>query len=305
MQKTDIAQVITDSIVKQLEQGVAPWVKPWASKPSEGAPHNPSSGTQYRGINFIWLSLLQSSGDFGTSSQWMTYKQAQDMGAQVSSRAKGKGVQVVFYKPLEITGALNPSTGKHDSKVIPMLKTYTVFNTDFIDGLPVDEVETTETKSEFQTLEECEQFIAGSHAVIKHGGDRAYYSPSSDFIQLPNREDFKTPADYYATALHELSHWTGHTSRIDRDFSKSKRFGDSAYAFEELVAEMGAAMLCAHCKVDGQLQHASYIASWLKVLKQDSRAILKASAEAQKILDYLVKVDEVREAENEALPLAA
>ena len=303
MQKTDIAQVITDSIVKQLENGVAPWVKPWASKPLEGAPHNPASGTHYRGINFIWLSLLQSSGEFGTSSQWMTYKQAQAIGAQVQKGAKG--VQVVFYKPLEVTGALNPDTGSHDKKVIPMLKTYTVFNADFIEGLPVDEVEETEAKDEFQSIEECEAFIRGTHAVIKHGGDRAFYSPSNDFIQLPNREDFKSNADYYATALHELSHWTGHESRINRDFSKSKRFGDSAYAFEELVAEMGAAMLCAHCKVDGQLQHASYIASWLKVLKQDSRAILKASAEAQKILDFLVKVDEVREAENDSLPLAA
>lgn len=305
MQKSDIAQVITDSIIKQLEQGTAPWVKPWASKPQEGAPHNPASGTQYRGINFIWLSLLQSSGEFGTSSKWMTYKQAQAMGAQVTSKAKGKGVQVVFYKPLEIAGALNPDTGKHDSKVIPMLKTYTVFNADFIEGLPVDEVEEVQEGGEFQTLEECERFIAGTHAVINHGGDRAYYSPSQDRIQLPNREDFKSESDYYATALHELSHWTGHESRINRDFSKSKRFGDSAYAFEELVAEMGAAMLCAHCKVDGQLQHASYIASWLKVLKQDSRAILKASAEAQKILDFLVKVDEVREAESEDLKLAA
>lgn len=218
------------------------------------------------------------------------------MGAQVTSKAKGKGVQVVFYKPFEITGALNPDTGSHDKKVIPMLKTYTVFNADFIDGLPVDEVQPV-TKPEFQSIEECEKFISTIGADIRFGGDRAFYSPSQDFIQLPEKHDFKSNADYYATALHELSHWTGHDTRLNRDFSKSKRFGDNAYAFEELVAELGAAMLCAHNKIDGQLQHASYIQSWLKVLKQDNRAILKASAEAQKILDYLVKVDEVELAE--------
>jgi antirestriction protein ArdC len=300
MNKTDIATQITNGVIAQLESGVAPWVKPWKSKPNEGAPHNPASGTYYRGANFIWLSLLQSSGAFGTSSTWMTYKQAQDLGAQVTKEAKGKGVQVIFYKPLQIQGALNPDTGKHDSKVIPMIKTYTVFNADFIDGLPVDEVsETIAPITEFQTKEECEAFIKDSGATVKHGGDSAFYSPSLDFIQLPNREDFKSNSDYYATALHELSHWTGHKSRIDRDFSKSKRWGDSAYAFEELVAELGAAMLCAHLKVDGQLQHASYIQSWLKVLKQDSKAILKAGAEAQKILDFLVKVDDVQQAEEE------
>lgn len=294
--KQDIATAITNSVIEQLEKGVAPWVKPWHSKPAEGAPHNPASGTYYRGANFIWLSLLQSSGAFGTSDKWMTYKQAQDKGAQVVKGAKG--VQVIFYKPMQVQGAFNPDTQQHDSKIIPMIKTYTVFNADFIDGLPVDEVsEGAQVCEEFQTIEECEAFISSTGAKVQHGGNSAHYSPSLDYIQLPNREDFKSRQDYYATALHELSHWTGHKSRIDRDFSKSKRFGDSAYAFEELVAELGAAMLCAHLKIDGQLQHASYIQSWLKVLKQDSKAILKAGAEAQKILDYLVKVDEVAEGE--------
>jgi antirestriction protein ArdC len=292
--KNDISATITQSIIEQLESGVAPWVKPWASKADTSAPHNPASGTHYRGINFIWLSLLQSSGSVGTSSKWMTYKQAQNIGAQVSSRAKGKGVGVVFYKPFEITGALNPETGKHDSKIIPMLKTYTVFNADFIDGLPVDEIEIVQ-KPEFETLAECEAFIASTGASITHTGNRAFYASDSDFIQLPEKADFKSNSDYYATALHELSHWTGNTKRLNRQFGK--RFGDNAYAFEELVAELGAAMLCAHLHIDGQLQHASYIGSWLKVLKADNRAILKAGAEAQKILDYLVKVDEIELAE--------
>ena len=287
MSQSNIAQIITDGIIEQLEAGVAPWVKPWKTNPADGAPHNPASGTYYRGVNFFWLSMLQSSGKYGTSSNWLTYKQAQALGAQVQKGAKG--VQVVFYKPLSIQ---DKASG--ESKIIPMVKTYTVFNADMIEGLPVDDVEVTpETIPEFQSHEECEAFIASSGADIRHGGNSAYYSPLLDYIQMPNREDFNTPADYYATALHELSHWTGAKHRIDRDFSKSKRFGDSAYAFEELVAELGAAMLCAHCKVDGKLQHASYIQSWLKVLRDDSRAILKAGAEAQKVLDYLTKAQDI------------
>jgi antirestriction protein ArdC len=212
------------------------------------------------------------------------------MGAQV--RKGAKGVQVIFYKPLTIQGALNPETMQHDSKVIPMLKTYTVFNADFIDGLPVDDIEPV-TVDEFQSIEECERFIASTGATIKHGGNNAFYAPDSDFIQLPEKTAFNTNADYYSTVLHELSHWTGHKSRLDRDFSKSKRFGDNAYAFEELVAELGSAMLCAHLRIDGKLQHANYLGSWLKVLKADSKAILKASAEAQKILDKLTKHEEL------------
>jgi len=299
---SNIAQEITDSIITQLENGVAPWVKPW-SNVDTSAPHNPASGTYYRGANFFWLTMLSSAGVYGSSNIWMTYAQAQKMGAQVTSRAKGKGVQVIFYKPLTIQGALNPETMQHDSKVIPMLKTYTVFNADFIDGLPVDDIEPV-TVDEFQSLEECERFIASTGATIKHGGNSAFYAPDSDFIQLPEKTAFNTNADYYSTVLHELSHWTGHKSRLDRDFSKSKRFGDNAYAFEELVAELGSAMLCAHLRIDGKLQHANYLGSWLKVLKADSKAILKASAEAQKILDKLVKHEELGDSITEELKAA-
>ena len=286
MDKKHIAQVITESIIADLEKGVAPWVKPWKANAhieNNGQPFNPVSKTIYKGINFFWLSMIQGS-TFGTSNQWLTYKQAQDIGAQVTKGAKG--VQVIFYKPLEIAGALNPDTGKHDSKVIPMLKTYTVFNADFVEGLPVNEPEIVQPVT-FDPILNAEHFIADTGAVIQHGKPSAYYSPDLDFIGLPNPEDFKTREDYYATALHELGHWSGSDKRLNRQFGK--RFGDSAYAFEELVAELTAAMLCAHIGIDGQLQHSSYIGSWLKILKADNKAILKASACAQKALDYLVQ----------------
>jgi len=265
---TNIAQTITDSIIKQLESGVAPWVKPWNSNGID-APFNPVAKRYYNGINFIQLSMMP-----GSTHNWVTYKQAQSVGAQV--RKGSKGVQVIYFSPLEVTDKV---TG--DSKKIPMLKTYTVFNADQVDGL---ELPAPAERNMNETIQSCEAFIKAQRALIKFGGNRAFYVPSADYIQLPGLDQFKSSADYYATTLHELSHWTGHESRLNRDFSG--RFGNEAYAFEELVAELGSAMLCAHLKLDGQLQHSSYIASWLKVLKDDPKNILKASALAQKILNY-------------------
>lgn len=264
----NIAQTITDNIIKQLKAGTAPWVKPWHSNGVD-APYNPVAKRYYNGINFIQLSMMPASSHY-----WCTYKQAQDAGAQV--RKGSKGTQVIYFSPLVIQDKTT-----NEEKKIPMLKTYTVFNADQIDGL---ELPKPEERTEIQTIESCEEFIKAQRAELKFGGNRAFYVPSMDYIQLPDRDQFKSTSDYYATALHELSHWTGHESRLKRDFSG--RFGNEAYAFEELVAELGSAMLCAHLKIDGQLQHASYIESWLKVLKDDPKNILKASALAQKILDY-------------------
>jgi antirestriction protein ArdC len=264
----NIAQTITDNIIKQLESGVAPWVKPWNSHGVD-APYNPIAKRYYNGINFIQLSMMP-----GSTHNWVTYKQAQSVGAQV--RKGSKGVQVIYFSPLEVKDRVTDEVKK-----IPMLKTYTVFNADQVDGL---ELPAPAERTEIEAIESCEAFIRAQRARIQFGGNRAFYVPSLDYIQLPERDQFKSTPDYYATALHELSHWTGHESRLDRDFSG--RFGNEAYAFEELVAELGSAMLCAHLKIDGQLQHASYIDSWLKVLKDDPKNILKASALAQKILNY-------------------
>ena len=271
----NIAQTITDSIIKQLEAGTAPWVKPWNSNGID-APYNPVAKRYYNGINFIQLSMMP-----GSTHNWVTYKQAQSVGAQV--RKGSKGVQVIYFSPLEVKDKVTDEVKK-----IPMLKTYTVFNADQVDGLELPApIERTMNES----IASCEAFIKAQRAIIKHGGNRAFYVPSADYIQLPELDQFKSSADYYATSLHELSHWTGHESRLNRDFSG--RFGNEAYAFEELVAELGSAMLCAHNKIDGQLQHASYIDSWLKVLKDDPKNILKASALAQKILSFTTKEEAV------------
>lgn len=271
MNSQSIAQSITDNVIKSLESGVAPWVKPWNSHGVD-APYNPISKRYYNGINFIQLSMMP-----GSTHNWVTYKQAQSVGAQV--RKGSKGVPVIYFSPLEVQDQVT-----NEIKKIPMLKTYTVFNADQVDGL---ELPAPAERNMNESIASCEAFIKAQRAEFKHGGNRAFYVPSLDYIQLPELDQFKSSADYYATALHELSHWTGHESRLDRKISN--KFGNEAYAFEELVAELGSAMLCAHNKIDGQLQHASYIASWLKVLNDDPKNILKASALAQKILDYTTK----------------
>ena len=276
--KQSIAQTITDNVIKSLESGVAPWVKPWHNRGVD-APYNPIAKRYYNGINFVQLSMMPASTDY-----WVTYKQAQSVGAQV--RKGAVGVPVVYFSPLEVTDKV---TG--DSKKIPMLKHYTVFNADQVDGL---ELPAPAERNMNETIQSCEAFITAQRARIQFGGNRAFYTRGDDYIQLPELDQFKSSHDYYATVLHELTHWTGHESRLNREFGK--RFGDQAYAFEELVAELGSAMLCAHLKLDGQLQHASYIENWLKVLKDDPKNILKASALAQKVLDYTIKSEEGEEA---------
>lgn len=277
---TDIAQSITNAIIEKLEKGVAPWVKPWKDN---GQPTNAKIGEIYQGINYFWLSMLQG-GEAGNSNYWLTYNQAKDMGAQVKKGAKG--VRVIFYKPLAIGEKQEGQEGAENQKVIPMLKSYVVFNADFVEGLP-ERISKPLAYEPFVAIEKAQSFIDCMGATFKEGGSNAYYATDADFIGLPSKEVFKTNQDFYATALHELGHWTGNKNRLDRDFSKSKKFGDSAYAFEELVAELTCAMTCAYLGLDGQLQHAEYIGSWLKVLKKDPKAILSASAQAQKAFNYL------------------
>ena len=271
MQK-DIYQEITDKIIASLEKGVAPWVKSWASC---GAPRNAATGREYSGINTILLAMSPYA-----SPLWLTYNQAKAAGGTV--RKGEHGTQVVLFKPLTIT---DKNDAESAEKVIPLLRSFVVFNVQQIDGLPEKYTQAARPRLDsFADNDQAEALLA--KAVIEHGKSKACFIPTADVIYMPNKTDFKSVPDYYATGLHELTHWTGHKSRLARDFNG--RFGDSSYAFEELIAELGAAFLCAHCSIDGQLQHDSYIASWLKVLKNDKRAIFTAAAAARKAAEFLV-----------------
>ena len=202
-----------------------------------------------------------------------------------------QGTTVVLYKPFKVTDKNDPASVE---KIIPLLRSFTVFNTQQIDGLPEKFNQPVKPQLDsFADNAQAEALLA--KATIEHGKSRACFIPSVDAIWMPGKTEFKSVAGYYATGLHELTHWTGHTSRLARDFNG--RFGDSAYAFEELIAELGAAFLCAHCEVDGQLQHDSYIASWLKVLKSDKKAIFTAAAAARRSTEYLTGAQEAQEEE--------
>lgn len=273
----DVYAAVTDRILKQLESGTVPWVKPW-SDTAYGSPHNAISGKAYRGIN-AWL-LYAPPG--GSGDGWLTYKQAQDVGAQV--RRGEKGTMIVFFKPWTVTDRNDPESKE---RTVPVLRNFTVFHTSQVDGLPAKYLPVRpEPRPECECIGAAETLIR--QAKLSHGGNRAYYRPATDEIQLPESGQFRSAQDYYATALHELTHWTGAKHRLDREYGK--RFGDSAYAREELVAEMGAAFLCAHCGIDGQLQHAEYLAAWISVLKTDKRAVVMAAAAAQKAADFALGV---------------
>ena len=280
---------VTARIIAELESGAIPWVKPWSADSS--ANKNIVSGKAYRGINRLLLGMQSMSCGYA-SCYWASFKQWQARGGCV--RKGEKGTKVVFFSPVEKT--TKNAQGEDETDKYAVLKTYFVFNSQQVDGAEVPSPEAIRT--EFEAHQQAEQTILDSGAAISWGGDAAFYAPSSDRIQMPNKASFQAPAHYYATAFHELVHWTGAKHRLDRDLSKG-RYGDSKYAFEELVAELGAAFLCQEHGIAGDLRHAGYIASWLKALRDDSKAIFKASALAEKAAGFI----QMQEATQE--PLAA
>ena len=285
-----VYQEVTDSIIKQLENGAMPWIKPWATDST--ADKNFLSQAPYKGINRLMLGLSSMVQGFNTPV-WASFKQWQSIGANV--RKGEKGTKIVFYSPVTKE---NKATGESES--YNLLKAYYVFNASQVDGVTI-QAPTVDAKP-FNAIEAAELRIKLTGAVITHGGDSAFYAPSVDKINVPHKASFLTEGNYYATVFHELVHWTGAKHRENREFGK--RFGDNAYAFEELVAEMGAAFLCQDYRIQGELRHAGYLQSWLKVLRADSKAIFKAAALSQKAADYINALD-ASNTELVPLPLAA
>lgn len=273
---------VTESIIKQLEGGALPWVKPW--KADSTADKNIVSQKPYQGVNRLILGLSAMVQGFEVPV-WGSFKQWQALGANVKKGAKG--TKIVFYSPVTKE---NKQTG--ETEEYACLKTYYVFNASQVEG--VEFAKPTAEGGEFDAIAEAEARIVKTGASITHGGDAAFFAPSADRIQLPHKNTFKDAGSYYATAFHELVHWTGAESRLHREFGK--RFGDNRYAFEELVAEMGAAFLCQDYRIAGELRHAGYIEHWLKVLREDNRAIFKAAALAQKAADLINSLDATAEA---------
>jgi antirestriction protein ArdC len=283
----DIYAEVTNKIVTQLAQGVRPWQQSWATSGRSAFPVMlRANGEAYTGINVLLLwSAYQEKGY--AQRRWMTYKQAQTLGAQV--RKGEKSTMIVYASSFKKT--VEDAKGDEKEKNISFLKSYLVFNIEQIDGLPGHLFETFKAPTAKETkkrIAAAEAFMNDVGATVKFGGDSAYFNYMSDHVGMPNFEAFKTSEDYYATFGHELVHWTGHKSRLDRTFGTS---GTDEYAREELIAELGAAFLCAHLGIAAEPRedHASYLKHWLKVLKDDKRAIFKAASMAQKAVDDLRK----------------
>ena len=278
----DIRQLITDRIIAMLEKGGNVARERWQKAAQGGFPSNGKSGDAYRGVNvlILWDAAMEANY---SSNVWMTYKQAASFGAQV--RKDEKATMCAYFEMVKRKG--NEAAAQDDEGkggYFPMCKPFWLFNVAQIDGLPETLTNTAETANEFNPIEEAEKLLEASGAVINYGYAGACYSRNKDQISLPDRERFTSPENFYATALHELTHWSGHESRLDRQFGK--RFGDEAYAFEEL----GAAFVVGHVGfVDAMIEdHAAYVESWLKVLKNDKTAIFTASKQASLAYDFII-----------------
>lgn len=285
--KADIYQKITDQIVSELEKGVRPWLKPWNAEHAAGRITRPlrGNGIPYQGINvlMLWSAAMEKGY---AAPVWMTFKQASELKANVR---KGERGSLVVYADKIIRTETDSATGEEAERAIPFMKGYTVFNVEQIDGLPEHYYAQPAPRIDaVQRIDRAEAFFAGTGANVVHGGTMAYYNVSQDFVQMPPFESFRDAESYYATRAHETTHWTRHPSRLDREFGR-KRFGDEGYAMEELVAELGSAFLSADLDLTPELRedHASYIGSWIKALKDDKRAIFTAASHAQRAADYL------------------
>jgi len=277
---------VTEKIMQELERGCVPWHKPWKTS-SDGirVPTSFTSKKPYRGVNIFLLALARFKAGYD-SNYWLTFKQIQALGGNVKGQ---HSEMIVFWKLLE--KPTKSPTPENETDYIPMLRYYRVFNLDQVEGIkkpsaqnlpmfePIAEAETIATKYQDQI-------------EVTHGGARAYYQPSTDSIRMPERDSFDGSAEYYSTLFHEFTHSTGHKSRLNRPgITETHFFGDEVYSKEELVAEMGAAMLCGVIGIENKTikNSASYIKSWLGKLKDDQKLVIHAAAAAQKAADFILQ----------------
>ena len=283
--RSSLYQEITDRIIAELEQGRLPWVQPWAGAAAPlGLPKNAATGRPYSGINILILWGAVAEHHF-TGQSWLTFRQALKIGAHVKKGERGTTVVYAdrFIPYRERTRAAE--TGE-EPEAIPFLKRFTVFNADQIEGLPAGLMPPPAPVAENLILPQAEALIRATGADIRIGGDRAFYVPSADYIQVPPSSSFFEPINWHRTVFHELGHHSGHPSRLNRDLSGG--FGSPSYAREELVAEMCGAFVCAALAIVPTVRHADYLGTWLEVLREDNRAIIRAASAASKAADYLL-----------------
>jgi antirestriction protein ArdC len=282
--RVDIYKDVTDRIIAQLEAGVMPWARPWkAGVAAPSMPYNFATKRAYSGVNvlLLWIAAMER----GTNvNAWLTFKQCADMGGSV--RKGERGTSIVFAdKFIPSAEKVRAEAAGDDAKAIPFLKRFTVFHVDQCEGLPAMDA-VAAPAADHELIAAAQGVIRASGADVRIGGDKAYYAPEPDFIAVPAPEAFFDLVNWNRTALHELTHWTGHSSRLDRKMLN--KFGSKCYAREELVAEMGSAFLCASLGIVPSVRHSDYIGNWLTVLREDNRAVFRAASAATKACDFLL-----------------
>lgn len=285
--RANLYDEITDKIIAELEAGRVPWVQPWgteAAKAPLSIPRNAASARPYSGINvlILWGAVIEH-GFAGQS--WLTFRQALALGGHV--RKGERGTTIVYadrFVPADERRRAREMG--EEAQAVPFLKRFTVFNTDQCDGLPADVATTTPMPVPGMIEPQVEALIKATGIDFRIGGNRAFYMPAEDYVQVPPPAAYFEPINWHRTALHELGHASGHPSRLNRDLGGS--YGTKKYAFEELIAELCAAFSCASLGIVPTVRHADYIGSWLEVLRDDNRAIVRAASQASKAADYLL-----------------
>lgn len=285
--KVDVYEVVTTKMIEALEAGTVPWQKPWDSV--EAAPRSLATGKLYRGLNAFLLGIETASKGYA-SPYWLTFNQMTKLGGNLKGeKGAQKGTLVTFWKMIPIE---DEATGK--KKTIPFLKFFYVFNLDQVENLekvPADAYPTPHEHTAEQRHAAAQAVIDGWDAkpVIKHGGDSAHFTWATDELFLPPVESFTGLDEYYTTAFHELTHSTAAEHRLDRKESRNNAFGSHAYGREELIAEMGAAFLCAETGIQATFSNsAAYLASWIRTIKADPKAVVVAAGKAQKAADMIL-----------------
>ncbi|WP_334147136.1 ArdC family protein [Hyphomicrobium sp.] len=285
--RTSLYDEITDKIIAELEAGRIPWVQPWgtaAAKAPLAMPRNAATGRHYSGINvlILWGAVIEH-GFPGQS--WLTFRQALGLGGNVRKGERGTTVVYADRFVPDDEKRRARETGE-DAQAIPFLKRFTVFNAAQCENLPEDIAIVAPPPAPGLIEPKVEALIHATSIDFRIGGNRAYYVPALDYVQVPPPQAYFEPINWHRTALHELGHATGHPSRLGRDLTGS--FGTKKYAFEELVAEMNAAFCCASLGIAPTVRHADYIGSWLEVLREDNRAVVRAASQASKAADWLL-----------------
>ncbi|APG09510.1 antirepressor [Bradyrhizobium japonicum] len=283
--RTSFYDEITKKIIGELEAGRVPWVQPWgtaAATASLAMPKSAATGRQYSGINVLILWGAATERAF-TAQSWLTFRQALSLGGHV--RKGERGTTVVYAdRFVPVDEKQRASETGDEAQAIPFLKRFTVFNTDQCDDLPSEIATTAPPPGLIEP--KVEYLIKATGVDFRIGGNHAFYAPAENYVQVPPPQAYFEPINWHRTALHELAHASGHPSRLNRDLSG--RHGSKKYAFEELIAEISSAFSCASLGIVPTVRHADYIGSWLEVLREDNRAIVRAASQASKVADYLL-----------------